>query len=514
LIAAVALYRPGPMANIPAYCQRKHGEPWEAPHPAIRDLLAETFGIMVYQEQVMQIAQLLAGYSLGEADLLRRAMGKKKPEEMEAQRGTFVAGAVARGIDGAKAAEIFDLMARFADYGFNKSHAAAYALVAYQTAWVKANHPVAFLAASMSLALANTDKLAALKAEAERLGIAVLPPDVNASGADFRIERCADGRLAIRYALAAVKRVGRAAMQALVAERERAGPFRSLAEFAGRIDPQSVNRLQIEFLARAGAFDSIEPNRRRVAEAAERVVARAMASAQDRAANQIGLFGADRVEPLPLPDLPDWPLLERLAHEAEAIGFHLTRHPLDAYDASLRRLGVVRSSAIASRVAAGAERLKLAGSVVAVKERTTRTGSRMCWLRLSDAAGSVEVTLFSEVLGRARDLLVPGERLLVTADARAEGEALRLTAIDVERLDSLIAASGTGLKARIADPQAIPQLRTLLDGAGAGRGRVLLLAVLPSGDEIEVALPRGIAVSPALLPSVASVPGVLAVEEV
>ena len=219
LIAAVALYRPGPMANIPDYCRRKHGEAWEAPHPEIEAILDETYGIMVYQEQVMQIAQTMAGYSLGAADLLRRAMGKKIRAEMEQQRQVFTDGATARGMPAAKATEVFDLMAKFADYGFNKSHAAAYALLSYQTAWLKANHPVAFLAACMNLAVSNTDKIAALRQEAQRMGIPVLPPDINRSGADFRVEVGADGKGAIRYALAAVKKVGMAAMQAVVAAR-------------------------------------------------------------------------------------------------------------------------------------------------------------------------------------------------------------------------------------------------------------------------------------------------------
>ncbi len=214
LIAAGALYRPGPMANIPAYCARKHGETWAAPHPVIHDTLAETYGIMVYQEQVMQIAQVMAGYTLGAADSLRRAMGKKIRAEMDTHRAQFVAGATARGIEQAKAVEVFELMAKFADYGFNKAHAAGYALVSYQTAWMRANHPVAFIAACMSLAIGNTDRIAALRQEATRLGIAVLPPDINRSEADFAVEKQPDGSLAIRYALAAVRRVGRAAMEA------------------------------------------------------------------------------------------------------------------------------------------------------------------------------------------------------------------------------------------------------------------------------------------------------------
>lgn len=461
----------------------------------------------------MQIAQVLAGYSLGGADLLRRAMGKKIRAEMEQQRAVFTEGAVGRGIDPAKAAEIFDMMEKFADYGFNKSHAAAYALVAYQTAWVKANHPVVFLAASMSLAIANTDKLASLKAEAERMDIEVLPPDLNASDADFQIERGADGALRIRYALAAVKKVGRAAMQGVVAERQRGGPFRSIADFAARIDPRHLNRMQIEYLAHAGAFDSIEPNRRRVAEGAEAIIRRAAATAEDRASHQIGLFGGNGPEPLRLPEVPDWPIMERLAHEAEAVGFHLTRHPLDAYAAALRRLGVVRAAAIGARVAAGAGRLKLAGSVVAAKERPTRTGSKMCWLRLSDASGSYEVTLFSEVLSRVRPLLVAGERLLVTADARAEGETVRLTAVEVEKLDPAVAGAGTGLKAWLADGAAIAPIKAMLSEAGRGKGRVILAPRLPAGQEIEVALPGGFAISPALVPAIAALPGVMRVEE-
>ncbi|MFL5283988.1 MAG: DNA polymerase III subunit alpha, partial [Rhodopila sp.] len=285
LIAAVALYRPGPMANIPDYCRRKHGEAWEPPHPEIHDILAETYGIMVYQEQVMQIAQKMAGYSLGSADLLRRAMGKKIAAEMEAQRAIFTEGAIKRGIDPAKAKEVFDLMAKFADYGFNKSHAAAYALVAYQTAWLKANHPEVFLAACMSLAINNTDRLAALKQEAERGSIKILPPDINRSGADFSVERLDDGRLAIRYALAAIKKVGYSAMEAVEAARGEK-PFANLADFAARVDPKQLNRMQIENLVRAGVLDQIDNNRARLFAAAETVLRRAQATQEEKSSGQ------------------------------------------------------------------------------------------------------------------------------------------------------------------------------------------------------------------------------------
>ena len=268
LVAAVALYRPGPMASIPEYCRRKHNGITEAPHASIHDILAETYGIIVYQEQVMQIAQRMAGYSLGGADLLRRAMGKKIPAEMEAQRDIFTKGAIERGIDPEKATEVFDLMARFAGYGFNKCHAAPYGLLAYQTAWLKANHPEVFFAACMSLALGNTDRLAVLRAEVERAGIRIEPPCINRSGADFTVERMADGKLAIRYALAAVKKVGLAAMKSLE-EARGDRPFADLAELAARVDPRQLNKMQLENLIRAGAFDALETNRARLFSAAE-----------------------------------------------------------------------------------------------------------------------------------------------------------------------------------------------------------------------------------------------------
>nr|MCU0944898.1 DNA polymerase III subunit alpha [Rubritepida sp.] len=514
LIAAVSLYRPGPMENIPAYCARKHGEPWAAPHPSIHQILAETYGIMVYQEQVMQIAQVMGGYSLGAADLLRRAMGKKNKEEMAKQRDSFVAGAAQNGIAAAKAGEVFDLMEKFAGYGFNKSHAAAYALVAYQTAWLKANHPVAFLAASMSLDLDRTDKLAGHMQEAARLGIKVLPPDVNRSGPGFTIEQTPEGS-AIRFALAAIKRVGAQAMRDLVAARDAGGPFASLADFAARVDPRLLNKMQLENLAKAGAFDSLEPNRARLVAGAETVLRRAQASAEDRVSNQIGLFSEVEQGPpmLRLPDMPDWPTLDRLAFEAEAVGFHLSAHPLDAYRGALRRLGVTPALAIAERARAGATRLRLAGTVVASKERNTRNGSRMAWVSLSDQTGSYEVTLFSEVLNRVRDLLAEGRALLVNADARLEGETLRLTAQDVEPLDKAVAGVVAGMRIFLDAASALPDIRALLERDGRGKGRVSLVPRLGPGQEVEVTLPGGWNVSPRTMQALKVLPGVAAVEE-
>jgi DNA polymerase-3 subunit alpha len=513
LIAANALYRPGPMANIPAYCQRKHGEKWEPPHEDIRDILAPTYGIMVYQEQVMQIARKMAGYSLGSADLLRRAMGKKIHSEMEAQRKIFVAGATARGIADAKAQEVFDLMAKFADYGFNRSHAAGYALVAYQTAWLKLYHPAAFLAACMSLAISNTDKLAALRQEASRMNIRVLPPNINRSAPDFSLEDDAQGAVCIRYALAAVKKVGMTAMQAVVdarGERE----FSDIADFAARVDAKHLNRMQLENLVRAGAFDGLDANRARIFAAAETILRRAQTSAEERDSGQIGLFGgAGKPERLRLPDVADWDPMDRLAAEAEAIGFHLTAHPLDAYGAALRRLGVVPSNQLEARAQAGAARIKLAGSVIGSKERITRTGSRMAWIRLSDAGGSYEVTCFSEVLGRSRELLAAGASVLVTADIRLEGEALRITAQDVAPLDAAAAQAGAGMRVWLQRMEAVPHIRALLDREGRGRGRVILVPRLDAEQDVEITLPGGFNVSPRLAQALKILPGVDRVED-
>lgn len=461
----------------------------------------------------MQIAQRMGGYSLGAADLLRRAMGKKIRSEMEAQRAIFLKGAIARGIDPAKAEEVFDLMAKFADYGFNKSHAAAYALVAYQTAWLKANHPEVFLAASMSLAIANTDRLAALKQEAERAGIPILPPDINASDADFTVGDGPGGRLALRYALAAVKKVGFAAMKSLEEARDKR-PFADLADFAARVGGGQLNKMQLENLIRAGAFDSLEPNRARLFAAAETILRRAQATAAEASSGQAGLFGAaGRPEPLRLSEVPDWPPLERLGFEAEAIGFHLTAHPLDAYAQALRRLRAVRIADLPARAGAGETRVKIAGTVVAVKERATRTGNRMAFVRLTDSSGSTEVTVFSEVLHAARELIVAGTNLLIGAELQTQGESLRATAFDIAPLERAAAAVGAGIRVWLAETAALEPIRAVLSRGAGGRGRVFLLARTDRDRRVELALPGGFGVTPALIQALGQLPGVERVED-
>jgi DNA polymerase-3 subunit alpha len=478
----------------------------------LRGILGETYGIMVYQEQVMQIAQHMGGYSLGAADLLRRAMGKKIRSEMDSQKQIFTSGAVARGIPEDKAVEVFDLMAKFADYGFNKSHAAAYALVSYQTAWMKANHPVPFLAACMALAIGNTDKLAALRQEAERLGFRVLPPSINASQADFSVEEMPDGTLAIRYALAAIKKVGASAMEALVAARGDR-PFTDIADFASRVDPRQLNKMQIENLARAGAFDEIDRNRARIYAGAETILRRAQAQAEEAGSGQIGLFGGTGPEKLRLPDIGDWPDIERLGFEAEAVGFHLTAHPLDGFKSLLRRLGAVPLNQVPARAELGRGRVKLAGCMVSIKERPTKSGSRMAWVSLSDIGGGCEVTLFSEVLGRCRELLTPGTPLLITADIAMEGEQLRITASDVTSLDRAAADAGADMRVWLKQTEAVGPIRTILAREGRGKGRVFLVPMLDE-QEVEITLPGFYSVTPRLRQALKMLPGVERVDEV
>ena len=394
IIALVALYRPGPMANIPTYCARKHGEEEaEFLHPMLEPILKETFGVIIYQEQVMQIAQVMAGYSLGDADLLRRAMGKKIRAEMEKQRAIFVAGSVKSGVPKGQAETIFELLAKFADYGFNKSHAAAYALVSYQTAYMKAHFPVEFLAASMTLDMSNTDKLSEFRAEAHRLGIKVEAPSINRSGATFEVNEGV-----ICYALAALKGVGAHAVE-LIVEARKNGFFTSLADFAARVPPRAINKRVIESLAAAGAFDALEPNRARVFAGAEAILAACQRSHEATMLGQNDMFGGMADAPdIMLPRVEPWLPADRLRREYEAVGFFLSGHPLDDYATALKRLRVQSWIEFSRAVKAGATAGKVAATVLSRTERRTKTGNKMGIIGLSDPTGHFEAVLFSEGL--------------------------------------------------------------------------------------------------------------------
>ena len=517
LIALVALYRPGPMANIPTYCARKHAlEQPDYIHPKLEPILRETYGVIVYQEQVMQAAQVLSGFSLGEADLLRRAMGKKIRSEMKAQRDRFVSGAIERGVEAGQAGAIFDLLERFADYGFNKSHAAAYALVAYQTAYMKANYPVEFLAASMTLAMGNTDKLAEFRAEAERLSIKVEPPSINRSDVEFEV-----AGNTIRYALAALRGVGRQAVEAILAARAER-PFADLADFARRVNPRAVNKRVLESLIAAGAFDAMDANRARVFAAVDTILATAQRAHDNAALGQSELFGgATAAGALALPAMEPWLPAERLQREYEAVGFFLSGHPLDDYAAALKRLRVQPWSDFSRAVKAGAGAGRVAGTVVSRTERRTKNGTKMGIIGLSDPSGHYEAVLFTEGLAQYRDLLEPGSAVLLFLTAEVQGDEVRARIQSVEPLDQAAAKMQKGLRVFLRDGAPIEgvarrlepiDLRSGWNGGDRGDGEVSMVLMLEDGNEVEVKLPGRFKVSPQIAGAIKAVAGVVTVE--
>ena len=511
IIALVALYRPGPMANIPTYCAVKLGEEdADYIHPKIEHILKETFGVIIYQEQVMQIAQVLSGYSLGEADMLRRAMGKKIKAEMDAQRARFVTGAVEGGLEKAKADEIFDLLAKFADYGFNKSHAAAYALIAYQTAWFKANHPVEFLAASMTLDKGNTDKLAEFRNEARRLKIRVDPPSIVHSGVDFDVHGKEDA-LSIRYALSAVKGVGEGQAEAIVRARK-SHAFRSLGDIAAAISPREVNKKVLESLAAAGAFDELESDRARAFAAVEPILATANRMEDERERGQSALFGAGGAEPFITPKAQAWAAAEKLKREFDAVGFFLSGHPLDAYEGVLAKLRVQPYAEFARAVKKGASAGRLAAAVLDRAERRTKIGNKMGIVQLSDASGQYEAILFQEGLNQYRDLLEKGACLLVNMQAHVEGEDIRARIVSVEPLDQAAARIQKGLRIFLRDPAPLVSIEQRLKGRG--EGDVSLVLMRGPGEEVEVKLPGKFPVNAAIAGALKAIPGIVAVEHV
>src|SRR5882672_4917054 len=468
LVALVALYRPGPMDSIPKYIACKHGR--EKPdylHPSLEPILSETFGVMTYQEDVMRIARELAGYTMGEADLLRRAMGKKIPAEMSQQREAFLKGSTAKGISKDVAEQIFEQAAKFAGYGFNKGHAAAYAQVAYQTAYLKANFPVEFLAASMTLDIGNTDRLNIFRQEAQRLGVKVAPPDINRSESVFACDAAAN---TVFYALAAVKGVGRQAMDHVVEARNAGGKFKSLSDFARRVDPRLVNKRAFENLARAGAFDSLNPNRRQVVENSDRILGGAQAAQRERESGQVSLFGGDggQTEDLRLQAMPDWPVHERLGEEFSAMGFYLSGHPLDSYGPALKRLGASSYAALLEDRRRGGFKAKIAGTLIKKSERRGRNDQMYAFVAFSDPTGMFEIMLFPEVLAACRPLLEAGKSLLITASAEWDGEELKLRAASIIDLDAAAAQAGEGMVVRLSDTSSLGALYAELAQAGKG----------------------------------------------
>ena len=500
IIALVALYRPGPMENIPKYCNVKNGrEKRDTLHPLIDSILDETQGIIVYQEQVMEIARKMAGYSLGGADLLRRAMGKKIQEAMDAERPKFLAGAKENGVGKEKAIEVWNLLDKFANYGFNKSHAAAYGLVSYQTGWLKANYPVEFMASVMNLDIQITDKLAVYKQEVERSGITLLPPDINHSGARFTVEETTgeDGGtvLAIRYGLGALKNVGIEAMASIVREREENGQFRDIFDVMARVDPRQVNKRALENLIKAGAFDAMEGNRQRLCLSVDTLLSYAQAQAADRNSNQVSLFGGDpdAVPPPRLSLSADWQTVDRLGQEHAAVGFYLSGHPLDDHMPALERKKFFTLARIERMAGAKPLTVRMAGTVLGKQERKSARGNRFAFVQLSDPTGLYEVSAFSEILIATRDMLETGAALAITVEASKEGEQLRLRLLGAQPVaDAVADASAMALTVHVSDAAAFAAMKKRLARSDRrrGSGPIKVVMLLPEEDcEVEFTLP-------------------------
>ena len=530
IVALVALYRPGPMENIPTYCEVKHGlRALESIHPTIDHILEETQGIIVYQEQVMQIAQVMGGYSLGGADLLRRAMGKKIAEEMAKERPKFIEGAKAtHGVDAKKAGEVFDLLEKFANYGFNKSHAAAYAVVSYQTGWLKANHPAEFMAGVMNCDIHLTDKLAVYAEEVRRgLEIEIVPPCVNRSLATFDV---VDGALV--YALGALKNVGLDAMRLIVEARGGDGrdrPFATLFDFARRVDLKRLGKRPLEMLARAGAFDQLDPNRRRVLDSLDALVAYSAAIHDQKASNQVSLFG-EAGDDLPEPRLSpvaDWLPVERLAEEHKAVGFYLSGHPLDDYLPALKRKGVMTIAELQQKAERDGAAVGRVGVLVsALQERKSARGTRFFRMNISDPTGQVAgMVMFCDDFDAVRRVFDETQQVVMQLEARFNEGQFDPMGRSVAAMDTVIADAGAaGLRIYLEHPDSVAQVAHVLEQAVAaaraggqrtGRGPVHLCLMDPTlPGEVEIDTGAEFPVTPQIKGALRSLAGVIEVEEV
>ncbi len=508
IIALVALYRPGPMENIPTYNARKHGE--EEPdfyHEKIEPVLKETQGVIIYQEQVMEIAQILSGYTLGEADMLRRAMGKKIRSEMEIQRKRFVDGAVERDLTADRANYIFDVLAKFADYGFNKSHAAAYALVSYQTAWLKANHPVKFLAALMTLDMGNTDKLHDFYREGRRAKIEIVAPSVNSSDVEFAVR---DGK--IHYALAAIKGVGAQAMAHIVEVRERDGPFENLTNFFSRVDAKQINRKMVENLIHAGAFDHFGHPREQMIGGIDRLIGHANRVAENTSIGMTDMFGGDTGETqIQLAPVQAWLPAEKLFAEFKAIGFYFSAHPLDEYRDTLEKMRVDMWEDFENSIKKGATGGRIAGTVTSVQTRRTRTGNRMGIINLSDPTAQYEAVLFAETLEQSRPLLETGSAVVLTVDAENRPEGISARVNNVKSLEDEASRVERHLNIFLRDEAPLATIPGLV--SKRGEGSISFIVLQGDGErEVEIGLPGKRLVSPQIASAIKGVPGVVDVE--
>jgi DNA polymerase III subunit alpha len=509
IIALVALYRPGPMENIPTYNARKHKEEEiSSIHPMIDGILAETQGVIVYQEQVMQVAQILAGFTLGDADILRRAMGKKDQKEMAQKREDFVRGAERNGIDKARANTIFDLLAKFADYGFNKSHAAAYAVVSYQTAYLKAHYPVEFLAASMTYDMVNTEKLAEFRQDALRIGIEVVSPSVQTSNRIFEV-----GENKIFYSLNALKGVGEAAADHIAAIRG-SRQFTNLEDFCQRIDPKIVNRRVLESLVNAGALDCFGHDRAALSAGADRMLGLAQRLQSQSESGQSDIFGSGAsaaAEKIVLPKAAPWPVAERLMREHHAAGFYLSAHPLDEYKSVLDKMRIQNWVDFSLAVKKGAAAGRLAGTVISKQERRTKTGNKMGIIQFSDATGQFEGVLFSEMLATYRDVLEPGRSFVITATAEDRPEGISLRISTLHTLEEEAGKQQKSLRVFLRDERPVKALSQFF--AAKGEDTASFIIIQENGKrEVEIVLPNRYKLTPQSAAAMKAVPGVVDVE--
>lgn len=521
IIALVSLYRPGPMDNIPMFGRRKNGEESiEYPHPLLEPVLNETYGIFVYQEQVMQAAQILAGYSLGEADLLRRAMGKKIQAEMDAQRERFVTGCATHAIPPNRANELFDLIDKFAGYGFNKSHAAAYAVLAYQTAWLKTHHPEAFFAASMCFDMHQTDKLATFMDDMRRLNVVCLPPDINRSEAEFTVETDEHGTHAVRYALGGIKNVGERAMEVLVAERENAGQFKSLDDFADRADPSQINRRSLENLAAAGAFDSLESNRAAVHAAAETLLAAAQSARDSRESGQGGLFGGagSDMAKLRIDSSLHWAPGEQMNQEKDAFGFYFSAHPCSQFEAVAASHGAkpyalwLESGPIPEGVRRAAT---MSALIEGVRWRESRKGKRFMVADFSDMSGQFSVRCFDEAVGvQLAEWAKDVECLLLHCemDMRPGDEVPSFSVKSAKALSSLTSNSRLKLQLDVLAEGAMAQLASLVSPLEGGKSELIIKTRTSDGQWAQIHLGRRYRIDASLLEQVKAIDGVDNVE--
>jgi len=515
IIALVSLYRPGPMENIPRYIKIKDGEE-EADymHPKLESILTETFGIMIYQEQVMQAAQILSGYSLGGADLLRRAMGKKIQAEMDKQRAMFVNGATAHNqIPETQSNEIFDQIAKFAGYGFNKSHAAAYALIAYQTGWLKANYPVEFMTASMTLDKGNTDKLAIFKQDCVAHDIPILSPDINLSHPDFAVEGTS-----IRYALAALKGVGENAMASIVAERDKNGVFKDVFDFAERIDPKALNKRSLQGLASAGGFESLGMSRATMHGMSETVLRYAQNINADKDSGQAGLFGGADMETQnrpPLDTVPEWPPLEKLANEFAAVGFYLSAHPLDTKMVMLERLGVKPLGRLDDMMLdATYLKIKVAGVLIKKQERIAKSGNKFAFLQISDPTGVHEIMIFSELLASARDILTVGANLLVELEIQQKDDQVRMMGQGICLLDNALSDKSRQTYIKLDSTEHLRQIKDIIMGDGDGLSTIHFTVPIQDEQLADVKIKGSYKLSPDAMYAIQNLDGVVSVMDV